>query len=150
MPHRGDSNQQSIFLRKLITRKLYIPDKIRNATRRTDQLSGRSQVFFLLFWISDLTHSATGAAKITSDGPVSFISVQRYVRYCCITCCLKPGVKNVYKKIGQKPSRCQIVNSQKISVFIMLSCWISPINGNLLSRPNGTQTLILCKLYITR
>ena len=81
--------------------------------------------------------------KITSDGPVSFISVQRYVRYRCITYRLQPGVKNVYKKIGHKPSRGQIVKSQKICVFIMLSCWISSSNGNLLSRPNGTQTLIL-------
>ena len=86
--------------------------------------------------------------KITSDGPVLFISVQRYVRYCCITYRLQPGVKNVYKKIGQTPSRGQIVKPQKISVFIMLSCLISPSNGNLLGRSNGTKTLILCKFYL--
>ena len=55
----------------------------------------------------------------SSDGPVSFISVQRYVMYCCITYRLQPGVKNMYKKIGQKPSRGQIVKSQKISGFII-------------------------------
>ena len=52
----------------------------------------------------------------------------------------------MYKKDGHKPSRGQIVKSQKISVFIMLSCWISSSNGNLLSRPNGTQTLIFFKI----
>ena len=72
----------------------YIPDKIRNATRRTDQLSGRSQVMgqFRLYRCKG-------------------------VRYCCVTYGLQPGVKNVHKKIGQKPSRGQIVKSQKISVF---------------------------------
>ena len=69
-------------------------------------------------------------------------------RYCCVTYRLQPGVKNVYKKIGQKPSRGQIEKSQEISVFIVLSCWISPSNGNLLSRPNGTQTLILSTLSL--
>ena len=59
------------------------------------------------------------------DGPVSLISVQRYVKYCCITYRLQPGVKNVYKKNGHKPSRGQFVKSQKINIFIKLSCWIS-------------------------
>ena len=58
--------------------------------------------------------------------------------------------KNVYKKIGQKPSRGQIVKSQKISVFIMLSCWISPSNGNLFSIPfqSGRQRTVLSHVYI--
>ena len=57
---------------------------------------------------------------------------------------LQPGVKNVIKKIGHKPSE----KSQKISDFIMLSCWISSSNGNRLSRPNGIQTLILFNFII--
>ena len=32
------------------------------------------------------------------------------------------------KKIGHEPSGGQIVKSQEISVFIMLSCWISSSN----------------------
>ena len=94
------------------------------------------------------TYNLSTVRKTTSDGPVSFISMQRYVKYCCITYRFQPGVKNVYKKNGHKPSRGQIVKSQKISVFIMLSCWISSSYGNLLSRPNGTQTLILFKFYL--
>ena len=38
------------------------------------------------------------------------------------------------KKIGHEPSGGQIVKSQEISVFIMLSCWISSSNGNHLSK----------------
>ena len=72
--------------------------------------------------------------KITSDRPVELISVQRYVMYCCVTHLLQPGVQNVLKKIGREASGCQIVKSQKISVFIMLSCWISSNNGNRISR----------------
>ena len=108
-----------------IKQTIYIPDKIRNETHRTDQLSGRSQVMgqFRLYRCKDM--SGTAALYIVCN----------------------QASKNVYKKIGQKPSRGQIVKSQKFSVFIMLSCWISPGNGNLLSRPNGTQTLFLCKFY---
>ena len=51
-------------------------------------------------------------------------------------------------KIGHEPSGGQIVKSQEISVFIMLSCWISLSNENHFSRPNCTQTLILCKFYL--
>ena len=40
----------------------------------------------------------------TSDGPVSSISVQRYVRHCCISHLSQPGVKIVLKKIDHKPS----------------------------------------------
>ena len=60
--------------------------------------------------------------EITSDRPVSFILVQRYVRYCCITHLLQSGNTNVLKKIGNEPSGggVQIVKSQKIRVFIML------------------------------
>ena len=39
------------------------------------------------------------------------------------------------KKIGREPSGDQIVKSQEISVFIMLSCWISSSNGNQFGRP---------------
>ena len=56
----------------------------------------------------------------------------------------QPGVKNVLKKTGHKPRGGQIVKSHKMGVYIMLSWWISSSNGNCLSRPNGTQTLILC------
>ena len=42
---------------------------------------------------------------------------------------LSPSVKNVLKKIGHKPSGGQIVKSQKISVFIMLSSWIRQAMG---------------------
>ena len=52
------------------------------------------------------------------------------------------------KKISHEPSGGQLVKSQKIGVFIMLSCWISSSNGNGLSRPKCAQTLILCILYL--
>ena len=52
------------------------------------------------------------------------------------------------KKIGHKPSGGQIVKSQKISVFIMLSCWISSSKDNRLKGLNGTQRNILCKFYL--
>ena len=41
------------------------------------------------------------------------------------------------KKIGHKPSGGQIVKLQKISIFIMLFCWISYKKGNRLSASNG-------------
>ena len=72
--------------------------------------------------------------------PDLFISVQRYVRDCCVVRLLQSGVEIVLKKIGHEPSGGQIVKSQGISVFIMISCWISSNNGNHLSRPNCTQT----------
>ena len=56
--------------------------------------------------------------------------------------------QNVFKKIGHEPSGGQIVKSQEISIFIMLSCWISSSNENHFSRPNCTQTLILCNFYL--
>ena len=68
---------------------------------------------------------------------LSFISVQRYVRYFCITHLSQPGVKMCYSKLAIN----QIVKSHRISVFIMLYCWISSCNGNRLSRPNGTICL---------
>ena len=64
--------------------------------------------------------------------------------YGCITRLLKSGVEIVLKKIGHEQSGVQIVKSQEISVFIMLSCWISLSNWNHLSGLNCTQTLILC------
>ena len=103
-----------------------MPDKIRNATRRTDQLSGRSQVIFQFRLYRCEGMSATTAF---------FISFATRRQKC------------VHEN-WPKPIRGQIVKSQKISVFIMLSCWISPSNRNLLSRPNGTQTPILCKFYL--
>ena len=48
---------------------------------------------------------------------VKFISVQRYVSYCCVTRLLQSGVEIVLKKIDHEPSGCQIVKSQGISVF---------------------------------
>ena len=51
--------------------------------------------------------------KITSDEAVAFISVRRYVSYCCITHHSQPEVKNVLKKINHKPSGGQIVKSYK-------------------------------------
>ena len=113
----------TVYLYGIFTQ--YIPDKIRNVTRRTDQLSGTSQVMsqFRLYRCKGM--SGTAALHIV---------------------CNQASIMST--KNGQKPSRGQIVKSQKISVFIMLSCWISPSNGNLLSRPNGTQTVLLCKFYL--
>ena len=65
--------------------------------------------------------------KITSDGAVSLILVQMYVRYCIITH-HSLTVKNVSIEIGHKPSGGQIVESHKISLFIMLSCLIGIIS----------------------
>ena len=52
----------------------------------------------------------------------------------------------MYKKIGHGPSGGQIVKFQKISVFIMLSCWISSNNGNRVSRPKCTFSLQIVSL----
>ena len=55
---------------------------------------------------------------MTSDGPVSFISVQRYVRYCCITHNLSPGVKNNFKKIGhinQVGTNCKVTENKRFN-----------------------------------
>ena len=52
------------------------------------------------------------------------------------------------EKIGHKPSGSQIVKSHKISDFIKLSSWISLSSRTHLSRPNGTQALILCTCYL--
>ena len=49
------------------------------------------------------------------------------------------------KKIGHEQSGGQFVKSQDKNVFIMLSGWISSSNWIRLSRPNCTQTLIICK-----
>ena len=54
----------------------------------------------------------------------------------------------VLKTIVYEPSGGQIVKSQKISVFKMFVFWINSSNGNRLSRPNCTQTRILCKFYL--
>ena len=50
--------------------------------------------------------------------------------YGCVTRLLQSGVELVLKKIGHEQSGGQIVKSQEISVFIMLSCWISSSNWN--------------------
>ena len=63
--------------------------------------------------------------------------------YCCVTRLLQSGVEIVLKKIGHEQSGGQIVKPQEISVFIMLSCWISSSNWNHISRSNCTQTPIL-------
>ena len=46
------------------------------------------------------------------------------------------------KKMVHELKGGQIVKSQKISVFIMLSCWINSSNGIRLNGPNRTPTLI--------
>ena len=46
--------------------------------------------------------------------------------YFCVTRLLQSGVEIVFKKIGGV----QTVKSQEISVFTMLSCWISCSNWN--------------------
>ena len=46
------------------------------------------------------------------------------------------------KKIGHEPSGGQIVKSQKISVFIMLSCWISSSNGLVSVNQNVPRPLL--------
>ena len=104
-----------------------IPDKKRNPPLRTDQLPGRSQ----------------GIGQFSL-----YQCKERCVKYCCVTRLLQSGVKNMLKKICHEPSGGQIVKSQEISVFIMLSCRISSSNENHFSRPNCTQALILCKFYL--
>ena len=68
--------------------------------------------------------------------------------YGCVTGLFQSGVELVLKKIGHEKSGGQIVKSQEISVFIMLSCWICSSNWNHLNKPNCTQTLILSKFYL--
>ena len=53
--------------------------------------------------------------------------------YSCVTSILQSGVEIVLKKIGHEQSGGQIVKSQEVSVFIMLSCWISSSSWNHLS-----------------
>ena len=43
--------------------------------------------------------------------------------YGCAKRRLQSGVEIVLKKIGHEQSGGQIVKSQEISIFIMLSCW---------------------------
>ena len=102
----------------------YTPQK-KKAPLRTVQLSGRSQVIgqFSLYQCKGMP--GTAASRL-----------------------LQSGVEIVFKKIGHEQSGGQIVKSQEISVFIMLSCWISSSNWIYLSRPNCTQTHILCKFYV--
>ena len=57
--------------------------------------------------------------------PILFIPVQLYARYCCVTRLVQSGVEIVLKKIGHEPSGGQIVKSQEIRDFIMLSYGIS-------------------------
>ena len=68
--------------------------------------------------------------------------------YGCVTCLMESGVELVLKKIGHEQSGGQIVKSQEIGVFIMLSCWMDSSNWNHLSRPNCTQTLTFYKFYL--
>ena len=75
-----------------------------------------------------LTHSMAGSVTFCFD----------------VTRLLQSGVEIVLKKIGHEPSGGKFVKSQEISVFIILSCWISLSNRIHLSRPNCTQILILC------
>ena len=42
--------------------------------------------------------------------------MQKYVRYCCVTCLVQSGVEIVLKKIGHEQSGGQIVKSQEISI----------------------------------
>ena len=49
--------------------------------------------------------------------------------YCSVTRLLQSGVEIVLKKIGHEQSGGQIVKSQEIGVFIMLSCWINKAIG---------------------
>ena len=80
---------------------------------------------------------------MTSDRPVLFIKCKDM----CGTVALNIFCHQV-SKMCHKPSGCQIVKSQKISIFIMLFCWISSSNRNCLSRQNGAHTLILCKEFV--
>ena len=115
------------FLRRLTDKSIFnIPDKKRNAPLRTVQISGRSQVIDQFSFYQCKGMSCTVASYV----PLQF------------------GVEVVLKKIGHEQSGGQIVKSQEISVFILLSCWISASNWNHLSRPNCTQTLILCQFYL--
>ena len=103
-----------------------IPDKKRNTPLRTVQLSGRSQVLgqFSLYDCKGM--SGTAASHV-------FCNLASKL-------CLRKLVMN---QVGG-----QIVKSQEISMFIMLSCRISSSNRNHLRRPNCTQTLILYKIYL--
>ena len=80
--------------------------KKRNAPLRNVQLSGRSHVICQFSLYQCKCMSGTAASQ---------------------------GVEIVLKKIGHEQSGGQIVKSQEISVFIMLSCWISSSNWNHLS-----------------
>ena len=110
----------------LLFKEIYIPNKKRNAPLKTVQLSGRSQVLgqFILYQCKGISGTASSHVFLQSV------------------------VEIVLKKIGHEQSGGQIVKSQEISVFIMLSCQISLSNWNHLSRPTCIQTLILCKFYL--
>ena len=54
----------------------------------------------------------------------------------------------MFKEIGPKPSRGQIVKSHEISVFIMLCCWINQAMGMVsvdLMVPK--QLLFACSIF---
>ena len=92
---------------------LHIPDKKRNAPHRTAQTSGRSHVIgqFRLY-----------ICKGMSGAVVLHIFCNQVSKMC--------KRKLAMNQVGH------IVKSQKITIFIMLSCRISSSNGNRLSRPN--------------
>ena len=94
-----------------------IPDKKRNPPRRTLQLSGRSQGVgqFSLYQCKGMPNTA---------------ALHIFRR------------QNALKKIGHEQSGGQILKSQKISVFKMLSSWITSSNGNRLSTSNCTHHLL--------
>ena len=62
--------------------------------------------------------------KITRDNTVSFISVQWYVRYCCIAHLLQSGVRNVLMTIGYEPikwgSNCKVTENKRFYNALLL------------------------------
>ena len=104
---------------------LNIRDKKRNAPLRTVQLPGKSQGIgqFSLYQCKGM--SSTAASHV----------------FCNLASkCVKENWSRT--KWG---SNCKVTRNKS---FIMLSCWISSSNENHFSRPNCTQTLILCKFYL--
>ena len=68
---------------------------------------------YIIYRTKKETHNLElfNSQKDHEDRPVQFVSVQRYVKYCCVTRLLQLGVKNVLKNIGHEPSGGQIVKS---------------------------------------
>ena len=99
------------------------------------------------FDIYPTKRNASNIRKSTCDRPLWFISVQRYIRYCCVTHLLQSGVKMFKRKFVVNQVgviACKVTENKR---FITLFCRISSSNGNRISKQNCTKTPILCKFY---